>query len=203
MEPIVSSIGLARELDEYIVFIDPSKCMGCRSCEIACAIEHSRSRDLFKAIREKPRPMPRIYVVSTDSLSSMPMKCLHCRDAPCISVCPSRALYRSLEGYVLVEPTRCIGCLMCMIACPFGNLKYSIETRAIIKCDSCYERVRRGELPACVEACPTGALRYGRLRDILEDLSRERARQIMAGVYTGMQQLHSLRWQGVVGSRGQ
>jgi len=164
-----------------VIFIDPEKCMGCRACEIACAVEHSLSKTLVGAIFEKPQPTPRIRVVNVDDLFYVPLRCQHCKDAPCMNVCPTKALYRSEEGFVLLNPEKCIGCLMCTLACPFGHPRYDPERKTIVKCDFCIDRIRSGKPPACVEACPTQALRYGRLEEFLEEMSREAAKNMLTG----------------------
>jgi len=167
--------------DKLTVYIDPSKCMGCRSCEMACAIEHSMSKDLFGAIQEKPTPKPRLKVVVADFFN-VPMRCQHCEDAPCMKACPTGAISKTEEGFVVLNPNKCIGCLMCVMACPFGHPKYEPEYKVVLKCDSCVERVREGKPPACVEACPTGAMKFGRLSDILEEVRKEKAENLISGM---------------------
>jgi len=154
--------------------------MGCRACEIACAVEHSVSKNIYGAVLEVPKPMYRVRVVVADSFN-VPMRCQHCEDAPCINVCPTKALYRSEEGFVLVNPLICIGCRMCMLACPFGHPRYDVKAKTIIKCDFCVDRIKEGKVPACVEACPTGALRFGTAEELLKEVAVERARQLITG----------------------
>lgn len=168
-------------IQEYVIFVDPERCMGCRSCEVACAVEHSISKVLYNVVTEKPLPKPRIRIVTVDNLLYVPMRCQHCKDAPCINVCPTKALQRTPEEYVVLNPEKCIGCIMCVLACPFGHPRYNPETKTIIKCDFCINRVREGKPPACVEACPTGALRFGRLEEFLEELSAVRAKELVSG----------------------
>jgi len=171
---------LSQREQELIIYIDPSRCMGCRACEIACAVEHSVSKNIYGAVLEVPKPMYRVRVVVADSFN-VPMRCQHCEDAPCINVCPTKALYRSEEGFVLVNPLICIGCRMCMLACPFGHPRYDIKAKTIIKCDFCVDRIREGKVPACVEACPTGALRFGTAEELLKEVAVERAKQLITG----------------------
>ncbi len=166
---------------DYVIFIDPARCMGCKACETACAVEHSLSKNIFGAVLEKPLPIPRIRVVTIDGLLYAPMRCQHCRDAPCMNVCPTKAIHRSREGFVILDPNKCIGCLMCVLACPFGHPRYDPDTKTVVKCDFCIERIRSGKVPACVEACPTGALRYGRLEEFLEELAAAKAREMVSG----------------------
>ena len=140
------------------ILIRPERCMGCRSCEVACAVEHSRSKSLLGAVAEKPLPKKRIYVEFVPECAiSVPMVCHHCEDASCFSVCPTGAL--SQDGIVRVvthDIEACIGCWTCASVCGFGMIGRNREQRVAIKCDWCPDR----EGPACVSACPTGALVY-------------------------------------------
>lgn len=168
------------EVDKPIVFIDPTRCVGCRSCELACATAHSQSQDLFTAIKEYPRPKPRIHVVYIWDLGlPSPLNCRHCEQAPCIEVCPTRALERDQDGAVILNPLKCIGCLTCGVACPFGVPELDIYNKIMIKCDLCIDRRREGKIPACVEACPTGALMYGTVSEIM----LKRKEEVMYKVY--------------------
>jgi carbon-monoxide dehydrogenase iron sulfur subunit len=138
------------------VFIDISRCVGCKSCEIACAVAHSESRSLFGAIFEIVPPRKRIFVHAVDS-SKVPINCRHCEEARCVAVCPTGAMFRDEQtGTVLHDPERCLGCGFCEIACPFGVITRLPERKIVAKCDRCPDR----QVPACVEACPTSALLY-------------------------------------------
>jgi carbon-monoxide dehydrogenase iron sulfur subunit len=164
-----------------LVYVDPSKCVGCRSCEIACAVEHSLSKNLFLSITEKPLPRKRIRVISVDNFT-VPMRCMHCEDAPCIAVCPTGAMEKTAEGFVVVNSPKCIGCRMCMMACPFGHPIYDSLSKILIKCDHCPDRMKEGLPPACVEACPTGALRYGKVEEILGETAVKKAKELVSGL---------------------
>ncbi len=155
-----------------IIYIDPERCLGCKSCELACAVEHSRSKELATAIREVPRPAHRVSVIS-DSGIVLPLQCRHCEDAPCVAVCPSKALTKGEDGIVRPNDQNCIGCHFCVIACPFGVLQTDKEGKAIIKCDLCFERLEKGENPACVSACPTGALKFLAANEVSRDKKRK------------------------------
>lgn len=152
--------------------------MGCKSCEFACAVEHSRSKSRYTAHLEEPRPVPRVRVLAVDGYS-VPMRCQHCSDPPCLAVCPTRAISRTPEGIVLIDSSRCIGCLMCAEACPFGAVRLDPALRVAVKCDFCYDRLKRGEKPACVEACPTGALRFGTLEELMSSVASSKAREML------------------------
>ncbi len=162
------------------VFVNPEKCIGCRHCEMACALEHSQSKDIFTAFTEDPISQPRIHVELGVGFATFPNRCRHCDPAPCMQVCPTGALYRDEEtGSVLVNYDSCIGCAMCAMVCPFDiitftnvwNVNFAHEVNA--KCDHCIERQREGREPACVEACKTGALEFGDVNDIIRSSRKD------------------------------
>jgi len=156
------------------VFVRQELCVGCRHCEIACAIEHSLNKDLFLAIHEKKPSKPRIHIETVDNYQTFPNRCRHCDPAPCMQVCPTGALYRDdITGSVLVNYGRCIGCAVCAMACPFGIIEfqqvYQLDTEREVnaKCDDCIQRQKEGKIPACAEACKTGALEFGDANDLI------------------------------------
>jgi len=141
-----------------VIAVDVTKCMGCHSCEVACAVAHSRGKTLLAAIQEQPLPQPRVSVLAAGEMA-VPLQCRHCEDAPCVAICPTKALQKpDPEGPVIIDQELCIGCKSCIMVCPFGVITMSADGKSIIKCDLCIERLNEGEDPACVEACPTGAL---------------------------------------------
>jgi Fe-S-cluster-containing dehydrogenase component len=154
-----------RECRVKRIVADPKRCLACRTCELACALAHAATDDLVEAISSR-LAKPRIYIESAGDLA-VPLQCRHCEDAPCVRVCPSRALWRAEPGGpVLVEEERCIGCAFCVMACPFGVIRVArrvpadaSESRlAVVKCDLCQERQAAGLEPACVASCPVRAL---------------------------------------------
>jgi len=153
--------------------IDIERCLGCHSCELACAVEHSQSKKLSLAINESPTPGYRVNVIAGDGVVG-PLQCRHCEDAPCVMVCPSGALVKSDDGPVLLKHELCVGCRLCLIACPFGVIYADVEGKAVIKCDLCRERLMAGEDPACVSACPTKALRFCEPEDVEKEKTVKR-----------------------------
>jgi carbon-monoxide dehydrogenase iron sulfur subunit len=130
-------------------------CIGCRLCEVHCAVQHSGSRDLVKAfMREKPRPMPRI-VVEEEGHLSFGLQCRQCDEPLCAQSCISGAMRISEDGTVLVDEEKCIGCWTCIVSCPYGAIRRRTEDRqAALKCDMCPGL----EVPVCVANCPNEAL---------------------------------------------
>jgi carbon-monoxide dehydrogenase iron sulfur subunit len=161
-------------MDKTLI-VDIRKCLACKSCEIACAVEHSRSKTLEGALAESPRPQKMVEVEAAGEFA-VPIQCRHCEDAPCIPVCPTAAINRRDEnGPVIIEQDRCIGCKFCLIVCPFGVIDMSRNGRAAIKCDLCLGRAAEGLEPACVESCPTRALKLSDVKQFAAERRKETA----------------------------
>ncbi len=160
------------------VFINPERCIGCLQCELACAVEHSASRDESLAFLEDPLPRKRVHVQAGPVPTfAFPNRCRHCDPAPCLQVCPTAAIYRDDEhGLVLIDEKKCIGCAMCAVVCPFDVLTFhpmpegpSSDVAVAVKCDGCVDRVSRGDQPACVDVCKVDALVFGELNDLVAE----------------------------------
>ena len=142
--------------------IDLRKCYGCHSCSIACKSEFNVPlgvwRSWVKAIDKGKYPNVK--------RSFLPRLCNHCKKPPCVSVCPTQASYRDEEkGLVDIREERCIGCKMCIIACPY-DARFSHPTKKVAnKCDFCIHRVEKGIVPSCVNTCPSNARIFGDLND--------------------------------------
>ena len=141
-----------------IVYPIEENCIACHHCEVACAVEHSRSKNPIRAYKDEGwRFLPHARVESRQP-ESFSIMCRHCTDNPCVEACITGAMYREdPEGPVRVNQEHCIGCWMCIMACPYGVIKRDLRAKAVSsKCDLCPDR----EIPACVEACPNRALVY-------------------------------------------
>lgn len=170
------------------VLVRPERCIGCHQCTLACAVEHSSSRDLFAAGSERPPPHGRVHVEAGERYhESLPVLCAHCDPAPCEAACPTGAISRdeSLE-LVLLDASKCIGCAMCAMVCPFDVIELhpvkadgSVRSRAV-KCDGCVRRVRRGEAPACVEVCKVDALVFGEPNELAGEKRRKKVAETLA-----------------------
>ena len=162
------------------ITVDVGKCLACKSCELACAVAHSKSGVLEEAVSESPKPQSRVKVEAVDEYS-VPMQCRHCEDAPCITVCPTAAINRdNPDAPVLINQEKCIGCKFCLAACPFGVISLSSDGKAVTKCDFCIARTKEGKKPACVEACPTKALKVVDEKELAADKRRFSAREFVA-----------------------
>ena len=137
------------------IFVRLERCLGCRSCQLACAVEHSESKVLLGAVAETPMPRYRLYVEQAEA-DRVPLTCRHCDPAPCLDACISGAVYRDDRGIVTQRNDRCTGCWTCIMVCPYGVVGRQKERKLAVKCDRCPDR----DEPACVQACPTEALVY-------------------------------------------
>jgi carbon-monoxide dehydrogenase iron sulfur subunit len=149
------------------VIVRPELCVGCRQCMIRCAEAHSASKILASAISEDILAKPRIHIGVGPGKKPFPNKCRHCEPAPCQEACMPWAIRSDIaDGLKIVDPTRCIGCGMCAMACPYYVTRFYRDKDAperpsvAITCDGCYTRLAGGRVPACVSACKTGALTF-------------------------------------------
>jgi len=171
---------VAKEKPSRAVVIDLGRCLSCRSCETACAKAHAGFEDIVEAVRSGARLVPRVRVIAAAG-KGVPIQCQHCEDAPCVTVCPSGALYRDeAKGIVATAPEKCIGCKGCVVVCPFGALTWDAPTGSVIKCDLCRELIQEGQEPHCVAACPTRARRVVALTALSADRRRQAAERTVA-----------------------
>jgi Fe-S-cluster-containing dehydrogenase component len=166
-------------MSQYILRQDEANCIGCHACEVHCKTNKGLG----------PGPMPsKIVEVGPVAVAGRPrmrfvfMPCYHCEEAWCVNACPTHAMQRrEKDGIVFVESSLCVGCKTCIAACPWGAPQWDPETRKVVKCDYCMDRVDEGLEPACVTKCVTGCLSFG-VANELADPRRERfARELAAG----------------------
>ncbi len=157
----------------YALVIDSRKCLNCKACVVACRAEnqvplgHSRNW-----IGEEHRgTWPKLMA------SFEPEQCHHCANPSCVRVCPTGASWQRDDGIVLVNEEDCIGCRYCVVACPYGARFFREDKGVVEKCTFCANRLARGEMPACVETCPSKVRVFGDLNDAggqLQELLRTR-----------------------------
>jgi formate dehydrogenase beta subunit len=174
---------------EKVKLIDVAKCTGCRGCQLACKQWNqlpARQTTAAGTYQNPPDLQPNTWtlirfqeVVEKEGVKWLFRKdgCMHCTNAACVKVCPSGALYHSDLGTVGIIKERCIGCKECVAACPFEIPRYDSVTDKVYKCDLCLSRIRADLPPACVKACPTGALTFGDKEDMLK-LAYKRAKEL-------------------------
>ena len=156
------------------IFVNLKRCVGCHSCELACAVAHSTSQSLYAALGEHPQPKKRIYVEWVVPDKKVPIVCRQCEDAPCLHACISGAISRTAEGVVLTDEDKCIGCWTCVMMCPFGVIGRHLEKHKSYRCDRCPDYTT----PACVQACPTKALQYGTVERLGGEIRKEAANKM-------------------------
>ena len=145
----------------WIKVIDQTRCIGCHACTTAC-----------KAENEVPLGVTRTYVKYVD-VGVFPQarrafqvtRCNQCADAPCVTACPTSAMYKREDGIVDFDKSICIGCKACMAACPYDAIFINPEDHSAEKCNFCAHRLDVGLEPACVVVCPTEAILVGDLHD--------------------------------------
>ena len=158
---------MAADNQSGAIVVDIKKCLACRSCELACAKAHAGVERIADAI-VAGLPLVRGVRVMAAGDRNVPIQCRHCEDAPCVTVCPSGALYKDEQtGRTLTAPEKCIGCKACVVVCPFGAVEWNDGVERIIKCDLCEGIIEEGEQPRCVTACPTHARRVIRLEELV------------------------------------
>lgn len=130
-------------MERVSLYINQKNCMGCHACEAACKQEHGLSvgPQLIQVIEKAPK--------------FIPMYCHQCGNAPCQKACPVDAIMTNDQGIVLVIRENCIGCRVCVDACPFGAMAFDEGTALAMNCDVCVHRLAVGKEPACMSICPT------------------------------------------------
>jgi tetrathionate reductase subunit B len=180
----------------YGMGVDVDKCIGCNRCVEACKAENNVPDEPFffrtwieryqihqdgevtvecistktpeQRLAEQAEPLDPTVVHTF----FVPKLCNQCAHPPCVQVCPVGATFQTVDGVVLVDELRCIGCRYCIQACPYGARYLNPMTRTADKCTFCYHRITKGMLPACVEVCPTEARVFGDLRGQADRLVR-------------------------------
>lgn len=137
-------------MEVKVLFADPEKCGGCRTCELICSWSHARG-----LVRPS---VSRIRVLKREELGvTIPFFCQQCSKPVCQDACPVDAISRSMEtGALVIDAAVCIGCKACFTACPYGAIGFDPESKTPVKCDLC------GGEPQCVKWCPREAIKYER-----------------------------------------
>ena len=163
------------------VLVDTTRCIGCRSCEEACAEENGLpvpdidSTGWDDVFEERRNPSVTQYSVVNrfggDEEIFVKKQCMHCNQPACAAACLTKAMLKTDEGPVIWREDKCMGCRFCMLSCPFDIPKFEYDKAVprIMKCHLCFERLKDGDEPACVEVCPEEAIVFGKRRDLLDE----------------------------------
>jgi Fe-S-cluster-containing dehydrogenase component len=164
------------------VLVDTTRCIGCRSCEEACAAAHdlpvpdTADESVFKAKRDTS--ITQLTVVNrfetNKGIIFVKKQCMHCGQPSCVAACIVKAMKKHEDGAVTWE-TNCMGCRYCMVSCPFDipKFEYNSWNPKILKCNLCWEqRLAKGDIPACVDACPAETLLFGKKRELVAEARR-------------------------------
>jgi formate dehydrogenase iron-sulfur subunit len=167
-----------RKPEEFVgILVDTTRCIGCRSCEVACSEEHDLAvPDVINdGLLEKERKTTDKQWMIVNKYETekgdvfVKKQCMHCYQPACAAACPTEAMKKTKKGPVIWDGDKCMGCRFCMVSCPFDIPKFEYHewNPKIQKCTMCFERLEQGKKPACVAACPTDALMFGtRLKNL-------------------------------------
>ena len=155
-----------KEMTTAGMVIDLRRCIGCHGCSISCKTEHEVPLGTFRTrVHYAPRP-------DRPQIAFVPLLCMQCKDAPCLTACPTSAISRLSDGRVVIEEELCNGTKACVSACPYDAIAIHPQTNKAMKCDFCEHRTAVGMEPACVESCPTNALIFGDLGDASDPVTQ-------------------------------
>lgn len=166
-------------MTKYGMVIDISYCTACYCCFAACKDEYwendyppytaaqPRYGQFWMNIEKQERgKYP--YVKA----AYMPVPCMQCQSAPCISAGKDNAVYRRSDGIVVIDPEKAAGQKKIVESCPYGAIYWNEEKNLPQKCSFCVHRLEAGEIPRCVQACPSGAIKFGDLEDPQSEVSK-------------------------------
>jgi Fe-S-cluster-containing dehydrogenase component len=153
-------------MPKYAMLIDASRCTGCGACRIACQMQWQLPPSMYYNSLEfrESGTYPNV------KQEIVPFQCMHCDNAPCITVCPTKANFKRADGIVLIDQSKCIGCKSCMIACPY-HVRQLNDSGVPEKCRFCAEYVVDGQQPPCVSTCMNQVRIFGDLEDASSQIS--------------------------------
>ena len=176
------------------ILYDSTLCGGCQVCEISCAQANNlpEPKDTVKAgvyrnTTESQRAAINAYTTKSGEVY-MRTQCMHCNEPACAAACLTQAMHKTKEGPVIWRGEKCMGCRYCMVSCPFNvpKFEYHSANPKIEKCTMCYERIKLGKIPACVENCPGEALIFGKRKDLIKEARKrivENPKQYVDSIY--------------------
>lgn len=157
----------------FAMVIDLRKCVGCHACSVACKSENQVPLGVW---RSWVKQVERGRFPNTQR-HFLPRLCNHCEHPACVEACPTKASYQREDGIILIRQERCIGCKLCIAACPYDARFLHPDKKIANKCTFCAHRVDNGVVPSCVNTCQGGARVFGDLNDPTSEVARLLARE--------------------------
>lgn len=149
--------------------VDLDRCIGCKSCEVACKQENGVPVGSYWNKVQQVGPLGKFPDLQ---MYFLPVMCQQCSGPQCVKACPTRASFINDENIVLIDKEKCIGCRYCMMACPYEARTFNKEQKVVEKCTLCIHLLAIGEKPACVRNCVGGARFFGDLDDPDSDAAK-------------------------------
>ena len=199
------SVGKVR----WGMLIDTAACVpGCNDCVTACNKENGLSGGTTATDPQWIRKIE-IKDISSGREVSLPMMCQHCEHPPCVDVCPTGASFKRVDGIVLVDKHRCIGCRYCMMACPYKARSFVHEPLqdqnpdvprgkgTVESCTLCVHRIDQGGQPACAEACANKVILFGDLNDPESAIAKKVKSVVSTQIRADLKLNPGVRYQGL------
>lgn len=157
-------------MSQKAIITDLNKCVGCLACVVGCKTANEVPIGKFRNSVYRIGPTPKFEGAQMPDMEMyfLPVSCQHCANPECVTVCPTGASVKEEDGTVRINAGECIGCLLCMDACPYGVRFFNEDTSVVEKCDLCADLIDNGELPQCVAQCCARARFVGDLDEGLE-----------------------------------
>lgn len=159
-------------MEYHEILFNSELCVGCQTCEVACKQEHGSPVGVHRIQVFKKGPYKKNGKLRLDFHL---VRCMHCVEAKCMEMCPVKAISRTPFGTVSVDPQTCMGCKLCIEACPIAAPQFNPEKGVVELCNLCVHRTERGLPPMCVKHCMTKALLFGEITQITKDLQEKKA----------------------------
>lgn len=152
-------------------YFDGTSCSGCKTCMVACMDGYDLPVSVvWRRVAEYTggewtEQANGVYSQNVFSYY-LSVSCNHCQNPVCVQACPTTAMNRNAHGIVSVDQSKCVGCRYCEMNCPYSAPQFNSSMGKMSKCNFCYERLLKGEIPLCVASCPMRALKFGEYEEL-------------------------------------
>jgi tetrathionate reductase subunit B len=169
---------------KYTMIVDTNRCSLCYACVVACKDEFVGNPYLPYSFSQLDKGHSWISLLEVEKgnypnvrVYPIPILCMHCEKAPCITACSiTNCIYKTNDGVVIIDPSKCNGCKSCIDACPYGAIYFNDDKNICQKCTLCVHRLAQGKIPACVDACPSDVFLFGEESKLSLEVTNKRAR---------------------------